>query len=52
MLVVAYRKPPITPKIVLAATFMSLKNYSESSLMTYIGKNRPTREKERRIQKF
>jgi hypothetical protein len=45
----AYRRPPMTLKIVLTATFMSLKNYSESSLMTYVGKNRPMREKESRI---
>jgi hypothetical protein len=38
-LVAAYRKPPLTLKIVPTATFMSLKNYSTSSLMTYIGKN-------------
>jgi hypothetical protein len=48
-LVAAYRKPPMTLKIVLTATYMSLKNYSESSLMTNIGKNRPMREKESRI---
>ncbi len=51
-LVAAYRMPPMTLKIVLTATFMSLKNYSESSLMTYIGKNRPMREKESLIKKF